>query len=93
MKITCAKLGGAGPGGQNHDIHLGSRLQRGYQVPLQYVTTGRYITITKPRSASLWSAISLGCTMNIIIAIQTKWCTRQTKWCAPLQKGLVSTLL
>ena len=28
--------------------------------------------------------------MNIVIAIQAKWCTRQTKWCALLQKGLYS---
>ena len=48
------------PGGQNRDIHLtflGPRLQRGYQVPPRDITTGRYVTITKPRSALLHSAI------------------------------------
>ena len=50
MKITCAKLAGA-PGGQNRDIHLaflGLRLQ----------CSICYVTITKPHSASLRSAIS-----------------------------------
>ena len=45
MKITCAKLSGGAPGGQNCDIHLtfsGPRLQSGYR---------RYVTITKPRCA------------------------------------------
>ena len=48
--------------------------------------------------------IRLDCTMNIIIAIrtkwykkismeQTKWCTRQIKRCAPLQKGLARILV
>ena len=44
------------PGGQNCDLHLtfpGPRLQRCYQVPLCDVTTGRYVTITKPCSTSL----------------------------------------
>ena len=44
-------LRGGGPGSQNRDIHLtflGLRLQRGYQVPPRDVTTGCYVTITKP---------------------------------------------
>ena len=51
IKITCDKLVGGAPGDQNRDIHLtfsGSRLQHGYR---------HYVTITKPRSASLHLAI------------------------------------
>ena len=57
MCQTCR--GGPG-GGQNRDIHLtfpGPRLQRAYQVPPRDVTTRRYVTITKPRSALLRSAM------------------------------------
>ena len=52
---------GRGPGGQNRDIHLtflGPRLQRGYR---------RYVTITKPRSTSLHSAI------NFLGEISLRW--------------------
>ena len=48
---VCQTCGGP-PGAKNRDIHLtfsGPRLQRGYR---------RYVTITKPRCASLRSAIT-----------------------------------
>ena len=53
VRSHVTNLQGGAPGDQNHDIHLmfsGPRLQRGYRC---------YVTITKPRSASLHSAINI----------------------------------